>query len=82
MSRDAALPVIAGATALKLLRMPGTPPAPPYAAGFAAAFASSLAAARLIPRIDRVPLAALGLYRVALGAAVLARPADRLQWDT
>ena len=71
MSRDAALPVIAGATALKLLRLRDPAPAPPYAGGFAAAFASSLAAARLIPRIDRLPLAVFGLYRIALGLTVL-----------
>ena len=73
MSRDAALPVILGATALKLLRRRGNPPSPVHAAGFAAAFASSLAAARLIPRIDRLPsYAPFGLYRIALGLAVLA----------
>jgi undecaprenyl-diphosphatase len=71
MSRDAALPVIAGATALKLLRLRGETPTPAYAAGFSAAFASSLAAARLIPRIDRIPLTAFGLYRIALGLTVL-----------
>lgn len=67
MSRDAALPVIAGATALKLLRSRDTVPTSPYAAGFAAAFASSLAAARLVPRIDRLPLAPIAAYRIALG---------------
>ena len=67
MSRDAALPVIAGATALTLVRMRGEPPTRTHAVGFAAAFVSSLGAARLIPRIDRVPLAAFGAYRIALG---------------
>jgi undecaprenyl-diphosphatase len=78
MSRDAALPVIAGATALKLLRAHGSVPTPPYAAGFAAAFGSSLAAARLIPHIDRVPLTVFGLYRIALGLTVLLGDARRV----
>ena len=73
MSRHAALPVIAGATALKLARLRELPRSPPYAAGVAAAFASSLAAARLVPRIDRLDsYAPFGLYRIALGVAVLA----------
>lgn len=67
MSRDAAMPVILGATALKLLRTRDRPPTPADAAGFAAAFASSLAAARLVPQIDRLPLAPIALYRIALG---------------
>ena len=72
ISRDAALPIIAGATALKLARLRGTRPEPAHAAGFAAAFASGLAAARLVPRIDRLPsYAPFGLYRVALGLIAL-----------
>ena len=68
MSRDAALPVILGATALKLARLREAPPGPAHAAGFAAAFASSLAATRLIPRIDRLPShAPFGVYRMGLG---------------
>jgi undecaprenyl-diphosphatase len=74
MSRDAALPVILGATALKLVRMRGSAPSSEHAAGFAAAFASSLAATGLIPRIDRLPLAPIGVYRIALGV-VAARSA-------
>jgi len=68
ISREAALPVIAGATALKLVRLRGKRPQPEHAAGFAAAFASSLAAARLVPHIDRMrSYAPFGLYRIALG---------------
>ena len=68
ISRDAALPVIAGATALKLRRLRGTRPAPEHVAGFVAAFASGLAAARLAPRIDRLrSYAPFALYRIALG---------------
>ena len=67
MSRDAALPVILGATALKLLRRRDTSPGAAHAAGFTAAFVSSLAAARLIPMIDRLPLAPIAAYRIALG---------------
>jgi undecaprenyl-diphosphatase len=72
ISRDAALPVIAGATALKLLRARGTAPEPDHMVGFAAAFASGLAAARLVPCVDRLPsFAPFALYRMALGAVAL-----------
>jgi undecaprenyl-diphosphatase len=71
ISRDAALPVIAGATALKFTRLRDTSPTPQYALGFAAAFGSSLAATRLIPLVDRLPLRPIALYRIALGLAVL-----------
>lgn len=68
ISRDAALPVIAGATALKLVRLRGTRPTPEHVAGFGAAFASGLVAARLAPRIDRLrSYAPFALYRIALG---------------
>ena len=68
ISRDAALPVIAGATALKASRLREGRPSAAYAAGFAAAFASSLAAARLVPRIDRLrSYAPFALYRIGLG---------------
>jgi len=68
ISRDAALPVIAGATALKLRRLRGSRPTPEHVAGFGAAFASGLAAARLAPRIDRLrSYAPFALYRIALG---------------
>lgn len=70
MSRHAALPVIAGATALKLSRV--RKPTGAQVAGASAAFASSLAAARLVPRIDRLrSYRAFGMYRVALGLAFL-----------
>ena len=72
ISRDAALPVIAGATALKLFRLRGERPPPGYAAGFAAAFASGLAAARLVPWVDRLrSYAPFALYRVALGVIAM-----------
>lgn len=75
ISRDAALPVIAGATGLKLLRLRGAPRAADVA-GFAAALASGAAAARLVPRIDRMrSYAPFGLYRIALGLAVAGRSA-------
>jgi undecaprenyl-diphosphatase len=78
LSRHAALPVIAGATALKGMRLAKRGLAPelrgPFAAGAAAAFASTLASRRLIGAMDRArsyrPFAA---YRVALGAAALSR---------
>jgi undecaprenyl-diphosphatase len=69
MSREAALPVIAGATALKLRELPR---GGPHMAGLAAAFASSLAAAQLVPRIDRLrTYAPFGVYRISLGAVFL-----------
>ena len=72
ISRDAALPVIAGATALKLARARSAPPSRAHGAGFIAAFASGLAAARLVPRIDRLrSYAPFGLYRVTLGVIAL-----------
>jgi undecaprenyl-diphosphatase len=74
MSREAALPVIAGATLLKLRELPRDPA---RLAGMAAAFASSLAAARLIPHIDRLrTYAPFGLYRIALGTVFLLNDRD------
>ena len=68
ISRDAALPIIAGATALKLARRREPVATPANAAGFAAAFASGLVAARLVPRIDGLrSYSPFGLYRIALG---------------
>lgn len=74
MSRDAALPVIVGATALKLRDLPRDPA---RLAGMATAFISSLAAARLVPRIDRLrTYAPFGLYRIALGSFFLLNGRD------
>jgi undecaprenyl-diphosphatase len=78
LSRHAALPVIAGATGLKGMRLARRGLAPelrrPFAVGAAAAFASTLASRRLIGVMDRArsyrPFAG---YRVALGAAALSR---------
>lgn len=73
LSRDAALPVIAGATLLKLVRLRAKPPGPRYAVGFAAAFASTRVADRLVPGIrSYTPIA---LYRIGLGVAVGVRSA-------
>ena len=72
ISRDAGLPVIAGATVLRLARLRDTRPTGAYAAGFAAALASGLAAARLVPRIDRLSsYAPFAIYRIALGVIAL-----------
>ena len=72
ISRDAALPVIAGATALKVVRGPAGKRSSDHAVGFAAAFLSGLAAARLVPRIDGLrSYAPFGLYRIALGVIAL-----------
>ena len=78
LSSDAALPVIAGAVALKGLRLRrrglDARTALTFAAGGAASFASTLLAARLVRRQERdrslLPYAA---YRVGLAAAMIAR---------
>jgi undecaprenyl-diphosphatase len=78
LSRHAALPVIAGATALKgwRLRRRGLPPGTgvPFAAGALAAFASTLGSTWLIRQVERdrslLPYAA---YRVALAGLVARR---------
>jgi undecaprenyl-diphosphatase len=78
LSRHAALPVIAGATGLKTVRLArrGLPRElrGVFAAGAAAAFVSTLASRRLTDAVDNarsyVPFAA---YRVALGALALGR---------
>jgi undecaprenyl-diphosphatase len=77
LSWQAGLPIIGGATALKLVRLwqRGLDPElrAPFAAGAATAFAATLAAAPLI-RVRRQSLVAA--YRVALGAFGL----HRLEW--
>jgi undecaprenyl-diphosphatase len=78
LSRHAALPVIAGATGLKTVRLArrGLPRElrGPFAAGAVAAFVSTLASRRLTDVMDNassyLPFAA---YRVALGALSLRR---------
>jgi len=78
LSRHVALPVIAGATLLKSVRLirRGLPPrsALPIAAGAAASFASTLGSTWLIQQVERdrslVPYAA---YRLALAGIVLRR---------
>lgn len=78
LSRHMALPVIAGATGLKLLRLrsKGLPAGAgaAFAAGGAASFASTLACTRLIGQVERDrSLLPYALYRTALAAGVLAR---------
>ncbi len=78
LSRHVALPVILGATGLKLLRLQrrGLPPgaALPLTAGVLAAFASTLACRRVIGQVERNrSLAPYALYRLALAAAVAGR---------
>jgi undecaprenyl-diphosphatase len=78
LSRHVALPVIAGATALKSVRLVrrGLPPrsTAPIAVGAAASFASTLGSTWLIRQVERdrslVPYAA---YRIALAGVVLRR---------
>src|SRR4051794_3828583 len=78
LSRHAALPVIAGATFLKGLRLArrGLPreTRATFAAGAAAAFASTLVCSPLVARMDRArSYAPFGAYRVALGLVALSR---------
>lgn len=78
LSRVTAMPVIAGATMLKAIRLkrrglePGA--AVPFAAGAAAAFVSTLASARVIAGAqDERPLLPYAVYRVTLAGVVLRR---------
>jgi undecaprenyl-diphosphatase len=78
LSRHVALPVIAGATALKGVRLArrGLPPgtAGAFAAGTVAAFASTLASTWLIRQVERDrSLAPYALYRAALALVVIRR---------
>jgi len=78
LSRHAALPVIAGATALKAFRVwrSGLPPgaAAPLAAGAGAAFVSTLGSRWLIGQVERNrSLLPYALYRLGLAGAIYAR---------
>jgi undecaprenyl-diphosphatase len=78
LSRHVALPVIAGATLLKgvRLRHRGLPPgtAAPFAAGAAASFASTLVSTWLIRQVERDrSLLPYAIYRAGLGLVVVAR---------
>ena len=81
LSRHVALPVIAGATLLKTIRLRrrgrvgGTFPRLAFAAGTAASFASTLACARLVR--DGRPLWPFAAYRVTLAGVVLWEHARR-----
>jgi undecaprenyl-diphosphatase len=82
LSWRAGLPIIGGATLLKLARVAqrglDRDLRAPFAAGAVAAFASTLAARPLL-RVAERPYAPLAAYRVALGAFALRR-LHRLQW--
>ncbi len=73
LSREVALPVLAGATALKGVRLAARRPSrdavAPLAAGVGAAAASSAAALRFE---GSLPLGVFAAYRVALAASILA----------
>jgi undecaprenyl-diphosphatase len=78
LSRHVALPVIAGATLLKGIRLRhrGLPPGTtvPFAAGAAAAFASTLGSTWLIRQVERDrSLLPYAIYRSALALVVLAK---------
>ncbi len=78
LSRHAALPIIAGATLLKGIRLRnrGLPPgsAVPFAAGLGTAFVSTLGSTRLIETLERdSSLLPYALYRIVLAAAIARR---------
>jgi undecaprenyl-diphosphatase len=78
LSRHAALPVIAGATLLKGVRLSrrGLPAgsALPFAAGAGAAFVSTLGSTRLIRSLERdSSLLPYALYRIGLAALIARR---------
>jgi undecaprenyl-diphosphatase len=78
LSRHAALPVIAGATGLKALRLyrSGLPSgaAAPLAAGAGAAFASTLASRWLIGQVERNrSLLPYAFYRLGLATTIFVR---------
>jgi undecaprenyl-diphosphatase len=77
------LPIIGGATALKLVRLRQSALdrslRAPFAAGAAAALASTIAAAPLLRLLERRSYVPIAAYRVALGAVALRR-LDRLEW--
>jgi undecaprenyl-diphosphatase len=78
LSRQIALPVIAGAALLKGVRLGGSGPPPgsrvPFALGAAASFISTLGSAQLVRRLDRHgSLAPWALYRIGVAAVVLRR---------
>jgi undecaprenyl-diphosphatase len=82
LSRHVALPVIAGATLLKSVRLArrGLPPAStvPIAVGAAASFASTLGSTWLIRQVERDrSLLPYALYRMALAGVVARRLAGR-----
>lgn len=78
LSRELALPVIAGAAVLKGWRLCTRPPPRPersaLALGALASFGSTLASALLLRRVPTGgPLAPFAAYRIALAGAVIAR---------
>ncbi|HYZ81062.1 MAG TPA: undecaprenyl-diphosphate phosphatase [Solirubrobacteraceae bacterium] len=82
LSRHVALPVIAGATLLKGVRLArrGLPPrsALPIAVGAGASFASTLGSTWLIRQVERDrSLLPYALYRIGLAAVILGRLAAR-----
>jgi undecaprenyl-diphosphatase len=82
LSRHVALPVIAGATLLKGVRLArrGLPPrtSVPFALGAAASFASTLGSTWLIHQVERDrSLLPYALYRTALAGVVIAKLRER-----
>jgi undecaprenyl-diphosphatase len=82
LSRETALPVITGASALKVVRLAqrrvGGDVVAPLAVGGAAAFGSTLLARGLVDRLERDrTLTPYAVYRLALAAAIAVRSRTR-----
>ena len=76
LSREVALPVLAGATVLKGARLAGRRPSPSALRALAAGAAAATLSTRLALRLERsraadAPLAAWAAYRAVLAAAIL-----------
>jgi undecaprenyl-diphosphatase len=87
LSRQVALPVIAGATVLKAVRLRRRAVNPAvriaFAAGAGAAFVSTLGSTWLISQVERDrSLLPYAVYRMALGSLVLIRLAIVSKWDS
>ena len=80
LSREVALPVLAGATVLKGARLAGRRPSPPTLRALAAGTGAAALSTRLALRLERsrtadTPLAAWAAYRAALAATIIVRSA-------
>ena len=82
LSREVALPVLAGASVLKGARLAGRRPTPPTLRALAAGAGAAALSTRLALRLERsraadAPLAAWAAYRTVLAVTILAACQDR-----